>query len=111
MKSTLLVGLLATGASAQLNRLAKAAGLQYFGTTVDTNHMNDAPYMAVVNNVDEFGQLVPENSQKMAYLQPNQGSWTYTQADRVPDLAASNGQILRCHTLTWHSQAPDWGKS
>ncbi|GKT63102.1 endo-beta-xylanase A [Colletotrichum tofieldiae] len=94
--------------SAQLNTLAVRAGLKYFGTAVGEGQVNDATYRAIVNNKNEFGSLVPENGQKWQNTEPNRGSFSYGNADIVPNIAKANGQILRCHTLTWHSQLPNW---
>lgn len=96
--------------TAQLHSLAVDAGLLYFGTTIDGGYLSDAPYMAIVNDVEEFGQLVPENGQKWQYTEPTQGTFSYTNGDAITNLAAANGQILRCHTLTWYSQLPTWGE-
>ncbi|KAK1454468.1 glycosyl hydrolase family 10 [Colletotrichum cuscutae] len=98
--------------SAQLNTLAVRAGLKYFGTAVDERRTTtDAAYMAIVNNTAEFGSLVPENGQKWAYTEPTQNTFSYTSGDIIPNIAKANGQILRCHTLTWHSQLPNWVSS
>lgn len=111
MYKSALLGLLASSSvSAQLHSLALDAGLLYFGTTVDNGYISDEPYMAIVNDVEEFGQLVPENGQKWDATEPTQNTFSYTKADVIPDLAATNGQILRCHALTWYSQLPSWGK-
>jgi endo-1,4-beta-xylanase len=113
VKSAYLAGLLAacTPAAAQLHNLAVSAGLKYFGSCLDNGHRSDAGYMNIINNKAEVGQLVPENGQKWAYVEPSRGTFTYNDADVVPNIAAANGQVLRCHTLTWHSQLPSWGKS
>ncbi|KAM0185979.1 hypothetical protein ACHAPA_011380 [Fusarium lateritium] len=107
-KSTILGLLASSPVSAQLNSLAQAAGLKYFGSAVDNGYLSDAPYQKLANNVEEFGQLVPENGQKWDSTEPRQGEFTYTTADVIPDLAKKNKQILRCHALTWHSQLPNW---
>ncbi|OHW90579.1 endo-beta-xylanase a [Colletotrichum incanum] len=105
----LIAALLGSGlVSAQLNTLAVRAGLKYFGTAVGEGQVNDATYRAIVNNKNEFGSLVPENGQKWQNTEPNRGSFSYGNADIVPNIAKANGQILRCHTLTWHSQLPNW---
>ncbi|OBR15119.1 Beta-xylanase [Colletotrichum higginsianum IMI 349063] len=108
-----LAVLLGSGlASAQLNALAVGAGLKYFGTAVDERRTTtDAVYMAIVNDTSEFGSLVPENGQKWAYTEPSRNTFSYTSGDVVPNIAKANGQILRCHTLTWHSQLPNWVSS
>jgi endo-1,4-beta-xylanase len=111
MHKTTLLGLLASSpVSAQLHSLAQAAGLKYFGSAVDNGYLSDAPYSKLADDVEEFGQLVPENGQKWETVEPKQGDFVYTTADVVPDLAKKNGQILRCHALTWHSQLPTWGE-
>ncbi|KAM0330141.1 hypothetical protein ACHAQA_004314 [Verticillium albo-atrum] len=97
--------------SAQLHSLAVSAGLEFFGTTVDERQVNDAQYRSFVDNTAEFGQVVPENGQKWQSTGPSQGVFSYTQGDIVPNVAKANKQILRCHTLTWHSQLPNWVSS
>ncbi|KAK3934523.1 glycoside hydrolase superfamily [Diplogelasinospora grovesii] len=56
--------------------------------------------MAIVNNKNEMGQVVPENGQKWDSTEPSRGSFSYSQGDIVP--------LLRCHTLIWYSQLPSW---
>ncbi|CAH0032757.1 unnamed protein product [Clonostachys rhizophaga] len=97
--------------SAQLHTLAVRAGLKYFGTAVDESKQSDSQYVSLLSTTTEFGQVVPENGQKWAYTEPSQNSFSYTQGDIVPNIASKNGQILRCHTLTWHSQLPNWVSS
>ncbi|KAF5021529.1 hypothetical protein F66182_6439 [Fusarium sp. NRRL 66182] len=112
MHKSALLGLLASSpVSAQLHSLAQAAGLEYFGSAVDNGYLSDAPYKALADDVQEFGQLVPENGQKWDSTEPARDQFTYTGADVVPDLAKKNGQVLRCHALTWHSQLPSWVSS
>jgi endo-1,4-beta-xylanase len=94
---------------AQLHSLAKAAGLEYFGTAVGEGQTGDSQYMSIASDTEEFGQLVPENGQKWDSVEPNRGQFNYNNGDIVPNVAARNDQILRCHTLTWHSQLPGWG--
>jgi len=103
------------GASAQngqergLHELAKAAGKLFFGTATDTNLFNDTAYMKIVNDDREFGLLVPENSLKWQPTEPQQGDFQLSNPGRVHNLATSNKQIFRCHTLTWHNQLPTFG--
>jgi endo-1,4-beta-xylanase len=98
-------------AQAQLNKLAAAAGFKYFGTAVDNPGLNNAAYMAIATNEDEFGQVTPANGQKWDSTEPNQGQFSYSKGDAVTSRARQAGQMLRCHTLVWHSQLPNWGKS
>ena len=97
--------------TAQLHNLAVNAGLKYFGIAVGEGQVNsDSTYRALVNNKNEFGQLVPENGQKWDSLEPSRGNFNYNNGDIVPNVAKANGQLLRCHALVWHSQLPGWGE-
>ncbi|KAK3906371.1 glycoside hydrolase [Staphylotrichum tortipilum] len=89
-----------------LHALMVAAGKLYFGTAMETNNFNDMAYQAISSNRNEFGMFTPENSQKWEVTEPTQNQFSFTQADQVAMKVKSNGQLLRCHTLTWHSQLP-----
>ncbi|KAL8408317.1 hypothetical protein RB594_006933 [Gaeumannomyces avenae] len=103
------LGLLAPTVSGQLHSLAQGAGLKYFGTAVGEGTVGrDQAYMDIVNNKAEIGQLVPENGMKWDAIQGTRGQFNYASGDISANLAAKNGQILRCHTLVWHSQLPRW---
>ena len=92
----------------QLNELAVAKGLKYFGTATENGAMTDAAYTAILDNTAEFGQLTPANGQKWDSTEPSQGTFSFTSGDVVPARAKANGQLLRCHTLVWYSQLPSW---
>ncbi|KAK5656867.1 hypothetical protein OQA88_4416 [Cercophora sp. LCS_1] len=89
-----------------LHSLMVAAGKLFFGTAIEVNNFNDSAYMAIARNRNEFGLYVPENSQKWEEIQATQGNFDFTDPDAVMALAQENGQMFRCHTLTWHSQLP-----
>ncbi|KAK4148302.1 glycoside hydrolase superfamily [Dichotomopilus funicola] len=89
-----------------LHSLMVATGKVYFGTATDTNNFDDEAYQTIATNRKEFGMFTPENSQKWMSTEPFQGNFSFAQADRVAQRARSNRQLLRCHTLTWHSQLP-----
>ncbi|KAI1503361.1 family 10 glycosyl hydrolase [Biscogniauxia marginata] len=99
------------GASAQLNKLAKAAGKLYFGSATDNGELTDTAYVDILKDSDEFGQITPGNGQKWQFTEPSQGQFSYTSGDAIVDFAESNNQIVRCHTLVWHSQLPSWVSS
>ncbi|KAI8944976.1 family 10 glycosyl hydrolase [Xylaria longipes] len=110
--STGLAALLALpGASAQLNKLAKAAGKLYFGSATDNGELTDTSYVNILKDTNEFGQITPGNGQKWQYTEPSQGQFSYTSGDQIAGVAATNGQLLRCHTLVWYSQLPSWVSS
>jgi len=89
-----------------LHSLFVAAGKLYWGTAIETNNFNDSAYLAIANNRNEFGMYVPENSQKWEEIQPALTDFEFTNPDAVLARARANGQMFRCHTLTWHSQLP-----
>ncbi|KAI1105702.1 carbohydrate-binding module family 1 protein [Jackrogersella minutella] len=99
------------GAMAQLSQLAKAAGKLYFGSATDNGELSDSTYVDILKDVNMFGQITPGNGQKWQYTEPSQDSFSYTSGDQIVDFAESNGQIVRCHTLVWHSQLPSWVSS
>ncbi|SPN97378.1 related to endo-1,4-beta-xylanase [Cephalotrichum gorgonifer] len=101
----------ASPASAQLNQLAKQAGLLYFGTAVDNPGLNNQQYMSIARDTREFGQVTPANGQKWDSTERSQGQFSYGNGDAVTNVARQSGQLLRCHTLVWHSQLPSWVSS
>ncbi|KAI1201229.1 carbohydrate-binding module family 1 protein [Nemania serpens] len=107
----LALALALPGAEAQLNKLAKAAGKLYFGSATDNGELSDTAYVNILKNTDEFGQITPGNGQKWQYTEPSRGQFSYTSGDQIASLAATNGQLLRCHTLVWYSQLPSWVSS
>ncbi|KAJ6189886.1 hypothetical protein N7519_004794 [Penicillium mononematosum] len=96
---------------AGLHTSAVAKGKLYFGSATDNPELTDAPYLTQLSNTDDFGQITPGNSQKWDAIEPSQNTFSYTNGDVIADLAAKNGQKLRCHTLVWHSQLPSWVSS
>jgi endo-1,4-beta-xylanase len=57
-----------------------------------------------------FSSITPGNIMKMSYLQPEQGEFTFDDADALVDYALGNGIGVHGHTLVWHSeyQVPEW---
>jgi endo-1,4-beta-xylanase len=112
MIASLMAGVF-SGVSAQtqgLHSLFVASGKLFFGTATDTNLFNDSAYQTIARNKNEFGLYVPENSQKWQPTEPKQEDFVFTNPDRVANQTKTNGQMFRCHTLTWHSQLPTFGK-
>lgn len=93
----------------QLNTLAKAVGLKYFGSATDNGELTDTQYTAILSDTANFGQITPGNTQKWDSIEPSQNTFSYTKGDVVTSFAENNGQILRCHNLVWYNQLPSWG--
>lgn len=45
---------------------------------------------------------------KWQSTEATKGVFTFGGADYLANYAKTNGKILRCHTLIWHSQLPTW---
>ncbi|KAH9211261.1 glycoside hydrolase superfamily [Leptodontidium sp. 2 PMI_412] len=108
MRSTLVLPFLLSAANAQLNTLAVAAGLKYFGSATDNSELTDTAYLALLSDTTDFAQITPGNGQKWDSVEKSQGVFTFTKGDEITALAAKNSQLVRCHTLVWYSQLPSW---
>ncbi|KAF2112353.1 glycoside hydrolase superfamily [Lophiotrema nucula] len=91
-----------------LNTRAVAAGKEYFGTGTDNHELTDMAYVTALSNTADFGQITVGNSMKWDTIEPSRGTFSYTNGDVIASLAAKNGQKLRCHTLVWYNQLPNW---
>ncbi len=79
---------------------------RYFGTAVAANRLSEPDYVNVLNA--EFNSVTPENEMKWDALEPNRGSFSFANADRIVTQARGRGVSVRGHTLVWHSQLPGW---
>jgi endo-1,4-beta-xylanase len=67
---------------------------------------NDQTYINALKR--EFNTVVCENAMKPYSLQPSQGSFSFTNADKLVAFAQQNNMKIRGHTLVWHNQNPNW---
>ena len=96
----------ADAASRTLGELGERAGIK-IGTAVDASALTaDAPYRAKA--ATEFSSVTPENAMKWESVEPTRGTYTWGPADDLIDFARANHQLVRGHTLVWHSQLPSW---
>ncbi|KAL3664378.1 hypothetical protein V7S43_010701 [Phytophthora oleae] len=93
-----------------LHELATAQG-KYMGTATDNGELTDTYYVAALQNVSEFGMITPGNAMKWDATESTQNTFTYTKGDAIVTLADDMGAKVRCHTLLWHQQVPDWVQS
>lgn len=82
-------------------KIGSAVGSPYF-SNYDTRNTFD---LIVKNN---FNMLVAENDMKYNAMEPTKGVFNFTTADKLVENAYSDGQLVRGHTLCWHSQLPGW---
>jgi endo-1,4-beta-xylanase len=67
---------------------------------------HDEPYRRIM--AEQFSSLSPENQMKWDHLRPSRNAYDFAAADTIVEYAEANGQVVRGHTLLWHSQNPDW---
>lgn len=66
----------------------------------------DKEYRKVLGR--EFSSVSPENQMKWDYIHPERDRYDFKQADAIVEFARKNHQVVRGHTLLWHSQNPAW---
>ena len=77
------------------------------GACVDSNfYQNNQAYITVLNR--EFNTVVCQNEMKADALEPTQGVFTFTTADKLVAYAQQNNMKIRGHTLVWYNQNPSW---
>ena len=91
--------------SASLRDLAAKVGLR-FGTAVIPFDLDTPAYNAVLS--EQFSVVTPGNEMKWGVVEPEQGVFDWSGADRLVAFAEQNGQLVRGHTLLWHNQLPNW---
>src|ERR1700710_1499281 len=104
---TLASGTSATGAqSGSLKDLGSRVGLRV-GTAVNTDVLaTDAAHQNIT--ATQFSTITPENVMKWDAVEPTQGTYNWSAADKLISFARQTGQKVRGHTLVWHSQLPAW---
>ncbi|RRO18877.1 endo-1,4-beta-xylanase [Saccharopolyspora rhizosphaerae] len=105
-------------AAPQPSTLRDAApdGLVVGSAAAGGGHHEDQPYPDPISSDQayrdvlgrEFSSLSPENQMKWEYVRPTRETYDFAAADAIVDFAAQHGQVVRGHTLLWHSQNPEW---
>jgi endo-1,4-beta-xylanase len=88
-----------------LRALAAKTGLR-IGTAVIPFDLDHPAYQAVA--ASQFSVVTPGNEMKWQVVEPTQGTFDWSGADRLVAFAEQHGQLVRGHTLLWHNQLPDW---
>jgi endo-1,4-beta-xylanase len=58
--------------------------------------------------VRHFRAITPGTHFKPIHQQPEEGRFTFEQADALVEFASANGLAVIGHTLVWHDATPDW---
>ncbi|TCW61186.1 endo-1,4-beta-xylanase [Treponema sp. J25] len=58
--------------------------------------------------IKHFDTMVAGNAHKMDSVQPKEGQFDWSRADKIIEFGEMTGMRLRWHTLVWHNQVPAW---
>ncbi|MFI8191498.1 endo-1,4-beta-xylanase [Streptomyces sp. NPDC085946] len=67
---------------------------------------SDKEYRKILGR--QFSSVSPENQMKWEFLHPERDRYDFKAADAIVAFAERHGQVVRGHTLLWHSQNPAW---
>ena len=90
---------------ASLRDLAERIGI-HIGTAVIPFDLDTPGYTAILRQ--QFSAVTPGNEMKWGVVEPTQGHFDWSGADRLVHFAEHHGQLVRGHTLLWHNQLPTW---
>jgi len=87
-----------------LRAAAETTG-RLIGVAISANRLNEAAYVEAAR---EYNYVTCENEMKWDATEPQDGNFTFTNANRVVQFAKQNGMKVKGHALVWHSQLPQW---
>ena len=80
----------------------------YIGVAMNTPQIVGDDSVALTLIKKHFNSIVAENCMKSEVMQPVEGEFDFTLADRMVRFGEENNMHIVGHTLIWHSQAPKW---
>ena len=92
-------------ASDSLRSLAADIGLR-IGSAIIPQDIETPSFAAIASS--QFSVVTPGNAMKWEVVEPTEGTFDWSQADQLVAFAQANHQLVRGHTLLWHSQLPTW---
>lgn len=96
-------------ASVEEMTLKDAVGDKFLiGTALNVNQVAGRDTNATNIVKTQFSAIVPENCMKMEEVQPEEGKFTFEDADAFVKFGEENGLTMTGHCLIWHSQCPEW---
>ncbi|MDB1087318.1 endo-1,4-beta-xylanase [Streptomyces sp. ACA25] len=85
---------------------AVAGGGHHLSQDYPDPFTSDKKYRKILGR--QFNSVSAENQMKWDFIHPEQGEYRFEEADAIADFAERHGQVVRGHTLLWHSQNPEW---
>lgn len=88
--------------------LVEIVGQHYaMGAAIDQSALDpEDPHSELLTK--HFNSITAGNFMKMDAMQPREGQFVWSEADRLVNFAEANDMEVRGHTLLWHSQVPEW---
>jgi endo-1,4-beta-xylanase len=93
-----------TSPNGTLRSLGERGGL-HIGSALDPS-ITTPGYRALA--AAQFSTITAENNMKWDAIERERGTYDWKGADAVVAIARQNDQLVRGHTLVWHSQLPPW---
>jgi GH35 family endo-1,4-beta-xylanase len=82
-----------------------AQGIERVGVAIDSRETVGRPSQLLQRHFNAFS---PENDGKPEVVQPTEGTFNFTNLDRLLTYADTTGVQVYGHVLVWHSQTPAW---
>ena len=83
-------------------------GKFYIGTALNNGQITEKDTASVRVVKEQFSAIVAENIMKSGPLQPKEGVFNFTMADKFVEFGEKNHMFITGHTLIWHAQTPNW---
>jgi endo-1,4-beta-xylanase len=80
----------------------------YIGAAINSSQIWGRDTAAVRVLKQHFNSIVAENCMKVEEMQPKEGEFNFTCADKLAAFGEENSMFVIGHTLVWHSQVPKW---
>jgi endo-1,4-beta-xylanase len=78
----------------------------YMGVAIPPSFVDNQKKTDLIKR--HFNSITAENDMKWSNLQSTEGTFTFTNADKIVAFAQDNGLRVRGHCLCWHNQVPAW---
>lgn len=92
----------------QLDKGLKEAYKDYFkvGVSVNLRNLSVPQQREIVAR--EFNSITAENQMKPSSVHPQEGKWTWEEADSIANFCRAHGIKMHGHCLVWHNQFCNW---
>ncbi|MFA9398573.1 MAG: endo-1,4-beta-xylanase [Clostridiaceae bacterium] len=76
------------------------------GAAIEPYQLDDDDHVNLLTK--HFNQIVAENCMKVEAIEPEEGVFDFTAADKLVDFAKANNMSVRGHNLLWYQAIPSW---